>query len=125
MIKHDLRKAINQHGGDVWAQISCLETLTDMAIQTNTISMALEIADDYLPIASRVLYAVINNPISTKTQKQKAERLLREKEKSEMMWYFERDINSEWGQKLNRIFNEDYFGAPEEWVKEWSEGKDE
>ena len=124
MIKYDLRKAINQHGGDVWAQISCLETLTDMAIQTNTISMALEIADDYLPIASRVLYAVINNPISTKTQKQKAERLLRKKERLEFIWSLKRDINSEWGKKLNRIFNEDYFGAPEEWAKE-SEGKDE
>ena len=119
MIKYDLRKAINQHGGDTWEQISCLEALTDMAVQINTIQMALEIADDYLPIASRVLYAVINNPISTKTQKQKAERLLRKKEKLEMMWSLEKC--PEWGEKLNRIFNEDYFGAPEEWVKEWSE----
>lgn len=78
---YSLRKELAHCKDDVWAYLSGLETLTIAAEKSQTLTEALEIAEEYLPYSpsGHVIWAVLHHPASTKTQKAKAMALLERK----------------------------------------------
>lgn len=82
---YSLRKELVHCQGDIWEYLSCLETLTTAAEKSQTLTEALEIAEEYLPYspAGHVIWAVLQHPASTKKQKARARALLKKNEEIE------------------------------------------
>lgn len=82
---YSLRKELAHCKDDVWSYLSGLETLTIAAEKSQTLTEALEIAEEYLPYspAGHVIWAVLHHPASTKKQKARARALLKKKEEIE------------------------------------------
>jgi hypothetical protein len=78
---YSLKKELAYCQNDVWEYLSCLETLTTAAEKSQTLTEALEIAEEFLPYspAGHVIWAVMHHPASTEKQKARARALLKKR----------------------------------------------